>query len=158
MLALLSGFIGFLSSMAPEVINMVRDRADKKHELEVMQKQAELGLEQAKAEQGKAEVDADARAREAASRTAIAELRLADKSIIAAYSASVRPTITYAFFLLYVALKVKLAVYFMTVTGGTALPWNVDAAFLKVWTEEDMMLFAWIIGYWFGERQIRKRT
>jgi len=61
---------------------------------------------------------------------------------IAGLSASVRPMITYTFFILYIGLKV--------------------ADFLKVghmapiWTDEDQGIFCAVIGFWFGQHAFAK--
>lgn len=155
MLAILSGLFGFISSMAPDVLSLIRESSDKKHELQVMEKQAELGLKQAQSEQLKAETDADARIYEAATKAATAELKLAEKSWIAAYSATVRPTITYGMFLLYAVIKIKLVLYVMGTLSGPALPWTVEAAVLVMWTEFDASILSFSLCYWFGSRSAK---
>lgn len=156
MIAILSGIFGFISSMAPEVLNMIKASSDKKHELIVMEKQAELGLQQAKSEQLKSESEAEARIYEAATRAATAELKLAEKSWIAAYSATVRPTITYGIFLLYTVIKVKLVLYVMGTLSGPALPWTVESAVAIMWTELDASILSFSMCYWFGSRSLQR--
>ena len=45
MLTLLGSLLGFGSSFLPKVMDFFQDKADKKHELEVMTKQAEINLD-----------------------------------------------------------------------------------------------------------------
>jgi len=156
MIALLSGIAGFLSSMAPEILALIRSNSDKKHEIEVMQKQAELGLQQARSEQLKAEAEADMRALEAAQRSYRAELGLAKDSWIAAFSASVRPVVTYTFFILYAAVKVKTILFVMGSMSMPALPWQIADALKLIWTDEDASLFSFIVCFWFGQRASKR--
>ncbi|MCC8398378.1 MAG: hypothetical protein LN569_03675 [Rickettsia endosymbiont of Labidopullus appendiculatus] len=54
-------------------------------------------------------------------------------------STTVRPMITYIFFLLYVALKLAIFIKF----GA-----SVDT----IWSSEDQGIFCAVIGFWFGHR------
>lgn len=152
MLAILSGIVGFVSSMVPEVINLIRERGDKKHELAIMEKQAQLGLEQSIQERARAEVDAETELAKAAQESYRAEILAAQQSWIACYSASVRPTITYAFFFLYAFVKVKIFLLASDTLPTLPMPWQINDSLSQVWTENDMMMFSWIIGFWYGGR------
>lgn len=156
MIALLSTIVGFLSSMAPEIIGYVKDRGDKKHELDVMQKQAELGLQTAQANHDTAQVSALTDAYREAQQSYRAEIKAAEKSWVAAYAATVRPTITYFFFFLYTIVKVKILIYALTTLNSDAMPWQIETAMKMMWTEEDVMMFSWVIGFWLGARSLKR--
>jgi len=64
--------------------------------------------------------------------------------------ASVRPVITYFFFLMFVAVKGS-ALYAMLVTGE-----DIPTAISLVWDEDTGALFAAVISFWFGSRAISK--
>ena len=49
MLTILSGLLGFASSGLPKVLEFFQDKADKKHELAILEKQTERELELRKA-------------------------------------------------------------------------------------------------------------
>jgi len=155
MITLLSTIFGFISSLAPDILGMFKEKASRKHELDMMQKQAELGLQQSREERVTAEVKAGADEFTALMESYKAELQVADKSYVARLSASVHPVITYAFFSLYAAVKVAQIYLIM----NPSLPWQESAslaeAMLAAWNEEDMALFAAIMAFWFGDRQMK---
>lgn len=156
MIALLSTLIGFLSSMAPEIIGYVKDKGDKKHELDMMTKQAELGLKQAEATKETAQVHAVADAFKEAQQSYRAEIKAAKDSWVAAYAATVRPTVTYFFFFLYTIVKIKILLYALTTLNADAMPWQIDTAMKQMWTEEDVVIFSWVLGFWFGGRVTKR--
>lgn len=153
MIALLSGLAGFVSSLIPEVMKMIGDSQAHKRQLQTMEKQAELGLKQAMAEQVKAEVEADMSVQDSYR----AELIAAKDSWIAAYSATVRPTITYGFFLLFCWVEVTLLLAAVRSMPETPLPWQVKDAMSLVWGDEQAGIFAFIIGFWYGGRGFRRK-
>ena len=65
--------------------------------------------------------------------------------------ASVRPIITYVFFILYIAVKI-CAIY--TAWWIQSVP--LAPALMALWTENDAALFATIMGFWFGQRSLLK--
>jgi hypothetical protein len=101
MLTLLGSLLGFISSALPNILQLIQDRSDRKHELEIMDRQMEqmrLGHAQRLEE---INVNAD-----------IAESRALYKhdsqpsgvKWVDGLRASVRPVITYAFFALFTTL------------------------------------------------------
>lgn len=143
--------IGFLQALVPEGMKLWQDKRDKAHELKVM----ELQMQQAAA--GRADhleeirVSAQAEESRALQKSYQLELKYSGK-----YAASVRPTITYVAMAVYAIQKVLLilnVLYF-------PLPWLQDAGLAQVatvlWTEFDQTLLSWIMGFWFGSRQIKK--
>lgn len=155
MITLLSTIFGFISSLAPEVLGMFKEKASRKHELDMMQKQAELGLQQSREERATAEVNAQVEELKALVDSHKAELGSLDKGFIARMSASVRPVITYSFFGLYAGIKIAQVWLIM----NPELPWqqstSLASALVAVWNEEDMALFSAIIAFWFGTRQLK---
>lgn len=84
-----------------------------------------------------------------------ADLRRHDSTLsgnkrIEAFRASVRPTITYAFFGLFVFIKlvVVIKLYVLNVPPGEILT--------QIWTEEDTVLLAAVLSFWFGSRVTTK--
>ena len=65
--------------------------------------------------------------------------------------ASVRPVITYAFFAVFAVIKIATLT---SLIGGQGVQ-LVDALRL-VWDEETQALFAAVMSFWFGSRQIAK--
>ena len=135
MLTLLGSLLGFGTSLVPKVIDFFQDRADKKHELEVMTRQAEIQLD-------KTAIDANIRE--------VETIHEHDSSLDGApwvntLRASVRPIITYMFFTEFVVLTVA-------VWGG----WITTTEYTLIWNSETQALWAAIAAFWFGGRQFRK--
>ena len=148
MLTIFASLIGFISSALPEFLKSWQDKKDREHELEILDRQMEqmrLGHTQRLEE---ISVNAD-----------IAESQALYKhdslpsgvTWVDGLRASVRPMITYAFFLLFAAVKVS-ALYVLVVEQGN----NVYIALPKIWDPETQALFAGIISFWFGARNLSK--
>jgi hypothetical protein len=134
MMTLLGSILGFFSAMVPELITLFKDKQDQKHQLKVL----ELGKQKAQLTAEKAEIESLYR-----------YLGKFNSKFIEILSASVRPVISYGFFLLYALIKVFI---FMRIFEH-----NHDAyiALSEIWTEEDCTIFAAIISFWFGYRAFR---
>lgn len=136
MISIISALLGFAGSMIPELLHLFKDKADREHELKILS----LQLEQQKL--GNA-----ARLEEIRVQTDSAEIQALYKTWqsgvkwVDAYNASVRPSLAYAFFLLYTVVKC------MQFHNNT--PW-------LLWNEEDQAIFAGIISFYFGQRAFSK--
>ena len=147
MMSLLGSLLGFGTSFLPEVLNFFKAGQEHKQKLETMKLQAELMEKRSALKLQELDKQAD-----------IAETKGIyehDRSIDAggfvnALRGSVRPVITYAFFLMFAATEVVIIVKVME-TGGD---WK-DAVEL-MWTPETQGLFAAIMSFWFGNRAVRK--
>ena len=157
MIAFLSAFLGFASSILPEFFKQRQDARDKAHELSLLEKQAAL-----EANRAAADLDQSIQAALAAQAVAVQESYRADvaanpDSWVNVYSASVRPTITYAFFLLYAL--VKFSQFWLLL--HPSLPWqnqiSFAAAMVSIWSDEDIAIFSAVIAFWFGDRMLRHR-
>lgn len=144
MLTLLGSLLGFMGSIFPEIIKLFQDRADKKHELTLMDKQ--IALQQLTGSQHLDEIGikADISESQALYRTYTVGVKWVD-----ALTASVRPVLTYLFFLRYLFVA-----YIVYQTADIHAPAFV---FLEtIWSDEDKALFACIISFWFGQRAMHK--
>lgn len=157
MIAFLSALLGFGSSILPEFFKQGQDKRDKAHELALLERQAAL-----EATRSAADLEKTIELALGAQATAVQESYRADVqanqgSWVAAYSASVRPTITYAFFLLYALVKFSQFWLLM----NPSLPWQttqtIAQALAAIWTDEDVAIFSAVVAFWFGDRMIRKR-
>jgi len=70
---------------------------------------------------------------------------------VEALQASARPVITYAFFLVFAVLKISALVTLLQADGVT-----LAAALQTTWNEETQALFAAVMSFWFGSRQITR--
>lgn len=76
---------------------------------------------------------------------------LDSKGFIGGLRASVRPVITYSFFLLFLVVK-SVTIYHLVIVGNVPF---VEALPL-IWDENTQAIFGAIVGFWFGGRAIEK--
>ena len=149
MLTLLSTLMGFGTSFVPKVLDFMQDRKDKAHELSVMAMQLEreekLASYKADAMMQAAEVQRDS------------QLLVHDTEVgkgasqwITNLRSSVRPVITYLFFVIFFFVE-GVAAYIVLTQGG-----DIEAITNALWTEETRSIFAAIVAFWFGSRAIKK--
>lgn len=171
MWTMLSTFLSILMGGLPKLLDFFQDRNDKKHELEFAQLQinrelqlaaagyaAQQQIEAIKLDEIKTQTEAD-------NKQALIGAQQAEMSAIYAhdiaigqgasqgminYRTSVRPTITYGFFILLLAVEIGLFFY----------GWNRGVEFKdlaeQLWDDETQALFAAIIGFHFGGRAFGK--
>lgn len=167
MIALISALLGFVSSAVPDFIKLFRESKDREHEVTLLKLQMDYDREklaatindgaQARTQQLQAiEVQADVQ------QQALLNARVKDSLTgiywVDALAGSVRPVITYAFFVLY--LLVKCAQFHLLVSP--TLPWRggmtISEALLSLWTQEDVAIFSAILAFWFGQRALMKKA
>lgn len=172
MLALLGSILGFFSSSLPNILDYFQDKSDKKHELDMMTKTAEIEKDKAiqlaeiKAESAerrdvhrlkRQEMDHDLEVFDALNKQNEL-LNERDKPTGNAWidklRASVRPFITYWWMLLYTGVKAATVYYVLFDPAAAGLP-LMDKVQL-VWTENDIAVFATIITFWFGHKMNAK--
>jgi hypothetical protein len=147
MTTLLASLLGFLASLMPELIKLWREGKDRQHELAILDRQMEqqrLGHAQ-RLEEIRAVGDI-------AESQAVYNFASYPTGVkwVEALQASVRPVITYAFFLMFAVVKVT-ALRSLAVDGL-----GLAEALQGIWDVETQALFAAVMGFWFGSRQIQK--
>lgn len=148
MLTLLGSLLGFISSAFPDLLKLWQDKQDRKHELSILDRQMEqmrLGHSQRLEEVA---VNADISESQALYRH---DSKLSGVKWVDGLRASVRPVITYAFFLLFTTVK-TCALYVLVVDQGM----DFVVALPQIWDVETQALFAATISYWFGARSLAK--
>jgi hypothetical protein len=171
MLTLLSTFISFLMGGLPKILDFFQDRQDKSHELNLARLQIDRELQLAAAGfAAQREIEAiklDEIKTQTASDEKVALIGAQQAEMNAIYAhdmslnegtsrwmkdfrASVRPVITYGFFLLLVGIDATLAY-----KGFVS---DVDFSTLanQLWDDETQALFASIIAFHFGGRAFGK--
>ena len=147
MLSILGSLLGFASSAIPEVVSHLKEGKRNKHELDVMKLQLEA-VDKA------GDFDLKKYAREAFDNEHVRllehSMKMDTSGFVGGLRASVRPVITYFFFLMFVAVKGS-ALYAMLVTGS-----DIPTAISLVWDENTGALFAAVISFWFVSRAISK--
>jgi hypothetical protein len=149
MLSLFGSLLGFGTSFLPTLLGFFEQGQKNRHQLKLLDAQAKHAevLSQLKLE----ELDAAADVEESRSiYEHAAQLARSNKSsFISALQASVRPVVTYFFFILFGIIK-GLAVYVAVIEGD-----DVSQAILNSWDEESKILFSTIISFWFGQRGMK---
>jgi len=150
---LLGGLFGGLLRLAPEVFKLFDKKNERAHELRMVQAEmefakirGEIAMRQTEAAMTMAEMDTMAQAFKEQSETA--------KNagwFVSAISALVRPTVTYAFLALFVAVKV--AAYLIAIEQGG----NWKEVLLTMWGTDDLAVFNMILSFWFVGR-VYERT
>lgn len=152
MIAIISAILGFITSFGPSILKYFERKQEIKHELalnELRIKYAERStelnviLEEAKA----AAREGDDLRRH--------DMSLRGGSFIESLRASIRPVITYIFFLVFVAIKGLIMWKFME-TGTADFLTNFKGALEAIWDQETQAIFSAVIGFWFGQRAIER--
>lgn len=149
MIGLLTPLFGLLGSAIPSVIKIFEKKQDYKHDLELAQLHIEAGKDKVKQEALTAMVRAEVDDRIS---VRLHDSNLSGGKFINALRASIRPVITYSFFVVFVAIKFT-ALKIMIDNG-------IDAVVIidRIWNDETMALFSTIIAFWFGSRVIEKSS
>jgi len=142
MIELAGVILGFFSGVLPDIFGLYREKSDRKHELAVLDLQLQQQSHGHQQRLREIEVSADIAETQAIYRTYTTHIRWID-----AYNGTVRPTLAYAFFLLY--LFVKTALY---QSLDFSLPWS----FATFWDETDRAFLFGVISYYFGQRGMSK--
>jgi hypothetical protein len=156
MLTLLSTLASFLTGGLPKLLELFKDRGDKKHELEMMRISIERETQMAErgfvAQQRIEEIRADAAAAQAAASERLAlykhdtDIGKGASQWVIGLRASVRPVITYGMFFMLCFIN-GFGCWYAVQQG---VPFN--EALATLWDEETQALFASIIAFHFGTR------
>lgn len=170
MSAILGTLIGFVSSFVPPVLEHFKnkeehkqkleenklklDEMDRKHaqDVEMLKLQKELDIKASELRINELNVKADI---DETTQLLDHDKMLAEKNqsaFVSGLSASVRPVVTYTFFIMFVA--VKGIMLYQGINTNMAL---MDLIKI-VWNEETELLFFTILTFWFGGRAISKFT
>ena len=159
MLSLLGSLLGFGGSVIPGILDSFKKKQDQKYELKKLEVQAQINREnlehQAKIqkEMGKQKFELfQAQAKDKEHERLIQHDIVLQQGtgFISGLARSVRPIITYAFFLLFAVIEGTLL--YSALQGGT----DFQEAINILWDEDTKAIFAAIISFWFGSRAIDK--
>jgi hypothetical protein len=148
MISLLGTLMGFGTSIIPEILGYFKQSQANKQELAMLEAKAKYAEQISKLKVEELDAEAD-----------IAETKGIyehDRSIqsggfVNSLRGSVRPVITYLFFLMFAAVKGTM-IYAMIVNQNIDWATAVDAA----WDDETAAIFSAIIAFWFGNRAMSK--
>ncbi|MDC0349174.1 hypothetical protein OAN21_02060 [Alphaproteobacteria bacterium] len=149
MLTLLGSLLGFVGSFIPELFKYFRDKSDQSHELAILDRQVDM----MKLRHSQNIEDLQMIGETEALKILYKYPQKMDVRWVDALSGSVRPLITYAFFVLYLSMK-GVQIYGL----WKSLPvegW--ENLLMKIWHEEDQVLFATVMSFWFGQRALMRK-
>ena len=148
MLTLLGSLLGFLGSAFPQILKLFQEAHDRRHELAILN----LQMEQQRQghQQRLEEIKSDGEIKQSLALYQH-DSQPAGYKWVEALRASVRPVLTYAFFLLFAAVKIA-GLYTMVSFDGMSLA----VALPLIWDAETQALFAAIMTFWFGQRAMGK--
>tara|TARA_B100002019_G_scaffold260051_1_gene245860 strand:+ start:75 stop:539 length:465 start_codon:yes stop_codon:yes gene_type:complete len=147
MMTIIGSLLGFGTSFLPEVLNYFKRGQEQKYELQRMQMEMELMAK--RSELKISELDKEAEIKE--TEGLYKHDNVDAGGFINALRGSVRPIITYAFFGLFVAIKVTALLSLMNQTGM-----QLNMALSTIWDDQTAGLFAAIMSFWFGNRAVSK--
>ena len=141
MISLLGSLLGFVTATVPSIFKQFmdakQDARDKEHELKIMAQQSQDRRDEALIESvGEANI--------AVHRSSDEQTKRASQWVVN-LSATVRPLITYFFFLEFVLLT------FLSAFDLISLE-----LFQLLWSNEVVSIFSVIISFWFGQRLVSK--
>jgi len=146
LLTLLSTVVGAATNLLPSIMNYFEKKQSQAHEKDMVALQMEAAKQNVQLNIQLENVKADNAEGQS--------VRDHDSSIdggrfINSLRASVRPVVTYIFFILFCAIKICAVVVMMR----NGIP--IEKALPVIWDSETMALFGAIIGFWFGSRTIQ---
>ena len=155
MLTMLGSLLGFAGSAVPSLIDMFKEKEDKKAKLEMFKLQLdakERGVDlDIRVLEATADIEDRKSEREEQERLLQHDIALGKQGgFINSLRAFVRPFITYVFFCTFIGVKVVM-VWDTIGKGG-----DLNATLAVIWDEQTEALFAAIISFWFGSRAMPK--
>ena len=144
MITLLASITGFIISIIPEILKIVKNQNDRKHELNVLDRKIEnskLGHASIIEEIGSS--------KEISEHNTLYSTYKSGVEWVDALNASVRPVLAYSFFIMYAGVKY---IQFKSIQTTAIL-----VEYLEVlWNIDDQAIFAGIISFYFGQRMFNK--
>lgn len=147
--AFLGSLLGFLAASVPVLVQLWQDRANHKRDLEAKQQQIDAAKEGYEFAVAHPETDLAAGTAEQMAIMAADARELKGHPALQFLKSSVRPTLTYAFFLLFATVKLTALFHGLHVDKTPAMQ-----MLPQVWDEDCESLFAAVISFWFGSRVV----
>ena len=145
---ILGSLIGFGGSVVPAVTDYFSKKQDQKFELSRMEKQAELIRSGYTHEMQMFEQQASDKEHE---RLVNHDISINQGSgFMSGLQKSVRPVITYSFFILFATVEISLLL------EALRMDMPLDKAIVTLWDEDTKAIWAAVISFWFGSRALEK--
>ena len=148
MISLIGTLIGFGTSIVPEVLGYFKQKQANEQELNMLEAKAKYASQLS--EMKLKELDAEADIQE--TKSIYEHDRTINSSpFIDSLRGSVRPVITYLFFIMFICVKATLM---YALISGQNIDWTV--AIETAWDTETQAIFSAILAFWFGNRAMSK--
>jgi hypothetical protein len=144
MITVLASLAGFISSIIPEVIKYFKDINDKKHELDILEKQIEYSRTSNLHSLEEIHISRDILEQASLYSTFKSEIPWVD-----ALNGSVRPILAYSFFFMYMFVKY---IQYKAILASALVIEYIEV----IWTIDDQAIFAGVISFYYGQRTFKK--
>lgn len=144
MITLFASIAGFIGSVIPEIFKFFRDQNDKKHELQIMDRQ----IEHSKNNQSKPLEEIHI-SKDLLEQASLYSTYKSGVSWVDGLNGTVRPMLAYSFFIMYACVK------FIQYQAISSVVLSIEYINI-IWTLEDQAIFAGIISFYFGQRTFTK--
>lgn len=144
MITLFASIAGFISSIIPEIIKYFKDINDKKHELDILQKQIEYNQYTKAQNLEEIHISKDILEHASLYSTYTTNINWVD-----ALNGSVRPVLAYSFFLMYIGVKY---IQYQAISAAAPIIEYIDI----IWNIDDQAIFAGIISFYYGQRTFQR--
>ena len=144
MITLLASIAGFITSLIPEIIRFLKDRLDKSHELQLMDKQIRFSKIYGAKTPEEIQMTGDVMEQLSLYSTYKTGIDWVD-----ALNGTVRPILAYSFFAMYASIKI---IQYRYITKTALLVEYIDV----IWSVDDQAIFAGIVSFYFGQRAFTK--
>lgn len=154
---ILGSLLGGVFRLAPEVMKFLDKGSERRHELQMFERQCDLEKLRGQVKLGEIAtqrdlaIDAGAMGALQAAIAQQSEMVKAAGGWVASLSASVRPMMTYYLLALYGAAKV--AAMLLALDSGQ----HVVEVMARAWSVDDMALLSGVVNYWILDRTLAKR-
>jgi len=148
MITLVSAIVGFLTSALPDIVKLLHGKIEKNNQVKMLQMQLDAIKQNNELVSDKLDSIVSMKENLAVHRNY--DMTKTKSNLINALRASVRPTITYLFFILFATVKVTCLINFLD--SGSSL----YEAMTLIWDKSTQYLFSAILAFWFGTRQMEK--
>lgn len=147
LLALLSPLFGILGSLLPSIVRIFERKQELQYQIQLSKLQMDAAVQNAQIQIAIEDAKADVADAES--------VRSYDNNIdggrfINTLKASIRPVITYVFFIVFILIK--LIVMYEAMSQGQSMTELIKV----IWDQDTMALFGAIMGFWFGSRILEK--
>ncbi|MDP5083415.1 MAG: hypothetical protein NWP61_04150 [Rickettsiaceae bacterium] len=144
MITLLASIAGFISSIIPEIIKYFKDINDKKHELNILDKQIEYNATNAARSLEEIHISRDILENASLYSTYQTHIKWVDS-----LNGTVRPILAYSFFLMYMSVKY---IQYQAISASAHVIEHLEI----IWNIDDQAIFAGIISFYYGQRTFRQ--